>query len=184
MERREYLAGLVGSSAVGGGCLASVPGVDTRSRNVSVTGVQTEGVEVTAEMVENTVTTSQTAAVRITWSNPGSRTIDLDVARESAEPLPSHTFENRADHTGLVLVPRSYEVGKRSSDCWKPKDRLGASGDADATPLSPGESFHHEYRLWTKPDREGCLPPDKYDFGHAGEESSAWRVTLNVETPE
>lgn len=197
MNRREYLAGFVGGVAAVSGCITSTPkeqqtpkeqtpdaktATGSGRRSVSVVGTETEGIKVDAEMLESTVTKGHTAKVRLTWTNSGSQKTSVSIGRESAEPLTSHTIKNGDwQSTGLVLVPLSYDPQKRSEACWKPEDYFGGGGDAESTTLTSGESFRHKYRLWTDPDKEECLPAGEYDFGHFGDFTPSWRVTLRVE---
>lgn len=184
MNRRAYLAGLGPGLAGVSGCLASPGGTGGPLRRVTVVGTDTTGIAVEAETLEQSVTRAHTAEVRLTWSNPGTAETSLSIGRESAEPLVSKTRDDgewRA--TGLVLVPASYDPQKESADCWKPADYFGGGGDAESIALQPGDSLTHDYQLWTVPDRDGCLPPGEYDFGHFGGGTPAWRVTLGVETP-
>ncbi len=181
MNRREYLAGVVGGFAAVSGCLTSTGGSGGGLRSVSVVGTETKGIKVDTEMLESTVTKDHTAEVRLTWTNSDSQKTSVSIGRESAEILSSHTIENGDwQGTGLVLVPPSYNPQKRSEACWKPKDYFGGGGDAESTTLTSGESFHHKYRLWTDPDKEGCLPTGTYDFGHFGDATPSWRVTLRI----
>lgn len=182
MNRREYLRGLVGGFAAISGCLTSTGGSGGGLRSVSLAGTETEGIEVDVEILESTVTKDHTAEIRLTWTNSSSQKISVSIGRETAEPLISHTIKNGDwQSTGLVLVPTSYDPQKRSEDCWKPEDYFGGGGDAESTTLTSRESFQHEYRLWTDLDKEGCLPTGTYDFGHFGESTLLWRVTLRVE---
>lgn len=182
MNRREYLTGLVGGFAAVSGCLTSTGGSGGGLRSVSVVGTETKGIEVDVEMLESMVTKDHTAEVRLTWTNSSSQKTSISIGRESAEPLSSHTIENGDwQGTGLVLVSPSYTPQKRSETCWKPEDYFGGDGIEESTMLSSGESFQHEYRLWTAPDKEGCLPTGTYDFGHFGDAIPSWRVTLRVE---
>ena len=85
-----------------------------------------------------------------------------------------------------MLASTDYETEKRSETCWKPPDcdYFGGDDDADVTALASGESFRHEYDLWTRSDAEGCLPSGTYHFGYFREENSpSWRVTLDVKKP-
>jgi hypothetical protein len=177
-----YLSTLGGAVATVSGCLSIASGSTETIREVSIVEAEAERLDITAELLKRDVTKSNTAKLRLKWSNPSEKEGEVNVDAKTPTPLYSHR-KNENETTGLMLVPNGRRPEKENS-CWKAANYIGVQADPRSTFSSPEESISQKYTLWTEPDGEGCLRPGRYYFGPITSETEAapgsWRVTLAV----
>lgn len=146
--------------------------------------------DLTAEVVEPTVTSDHTATVRITFTNRGEKR-DFTFGA-----LPPFTVtESMERNPGILLLDPEVDYEKPRPDCWRPPTSSHAAGYnavAKIVTLGQNESVKREAELWGSPanaDQDICLPTGEfrferdYEFGFLDIPPFMWGFTVSLSSP-
>ena len=202
MRRRTVITGIGTTLTVGSaGCISQTATPDgtvttqdpdaLRSVEIIEQGEVPHEVEadLTADVVESTVTPNHTAKIHINFTNKGGER-DFDFG-----DLPPFTVTRSKEYDPgtLLLGPkRDYEQSGR--ECWRPQSSNagGYNGNVKIISLEQNGSITREARLWGDPgnaDQNICLPTGefrfecKYVFGFNNSPLFRWGFTISSSTP-
>ena len=142
--------------------------------------------DLTADLVESTVTSNHTAKVHINFTNGGEKR-DFTFG-----DLPPFTVtRSMEDNPGTLLLGPKRDYEKSERECWRPQSsHAGAyNGNAEIVTLEQNESIEREARLWgdtTNADQNICLPTGEfrfereYVFGFLDSPSFRWGFTMSL----
>jgi hypothetical protein len=145
--------------------------------------------DLTANVVESTVTSNHTAKIHISFINKGEGR-DFDFG-----DLPPFTVTRSKEHDpGTLLLGPKREYEKSGRECWRPQSSNAGAYNANAklVTLEQNESITRESRLWGDPgnaDRNICLPTGefhferKYVFGFNDSSWFRWGFTISLSAP-
>ena len=145
--------------------------------------------DLTADVVESTVTPNHTAKIHISFTNKGEGR-DFDFG-----DLPPFTVTRSMEHDpGTLLLGPKRDYEKSGRECWRPRSSNtgGYNANAKIVTLEQNESITREARLWGDPgnsDRNICLPTGKfrferkYVFGFNDSPSFRWGFTISLSAP-
>ena len=142
--------------------------------------------DLTAEVVESTVTSNHTAKIHINFTNKGEGR-DFDFG-----DLPPFTVTRSKKHDpGTLLLGPKRDYEKSGRECWRPQSSNagGYNANAKIVTLEQNESIKREARLWGDPgnaDQNICLPTGEfrfereYVFGFLDSPSFRWGFTISL----
>ena len=140
--------------------------------------------DLTADVVESTVTSDHTATVHITFVNRGEKR-DFTFG-----DLPPFTVTgSKEDDPGTLLLGPKRDYKKSGRECWRPQSSNagGYNANAKIVTLEQNESIKREAKLWGSPrnaDQNTCLPTGEfrfereYEFNFLDEPSFRWGFTV------
>jgi hypothetical protein len=145
--------------------------------------------DLTADVVESSITPNHTAKIHINFSNKGDER-DFDFG-----DLPPFTATRSMEHDpGTLLLGPKRDYEKSGRECWRPQSSNagGYNANAKIVTLEQNESITREATLWGDPgnsDRNICLPTGefrfdrKYVFGFLDSPSFRWGFTISLSGP-
>ena len=145
--------------------------------------------DLTADVVDSTVTPNHTAKIHINFTNNGEER-DFDFG-----DLPPFTVTRSKEYDpGTLLLEPKGDYEKSGRECWRPQSANAGAYNANAKIISleQSESITREAKLWGDPgnaDRNICLPTGEfrfertYVFGFNNSPSFRWGFTISLSTP-
>lgn len=151
------------------GCIGSEAGqspsdqMEKKSVSVEnvVTSTEIENLEINVEVLQTEITESDTARIRISYSNRGDDPIEMNIDPDVPAPLSSSEEES-----GLLLLSDGYDPTRASDECWKPQEEgFPQPAVANQYPIEPEQTVGLEYDIWVNAGQEAtCIEPGEYQF--------------------
>jgi len=168
MRRRTYLSSIAAvvltSGCIGGGTGQSSSDQMQKSASVKdvVTSTEIENLEISVEVLQMEITESDTARIRISYSNRGDDPIEVNIDPDAPAPLSSSEEE-----PGLLLLSDAYDPTRASDECWKPEgENFPRPAVVNQYSIEPKQTVGLEYDIWANVGQEAtCIEPGEYQFG-------------------
>jgi len=193
ISRRRVLkhAGIVGILGLSG-CTTFTDGSPPSGRRItdlSVNGLDSDPISVTANASSPRITSEQTAQLELTV------TVERDgpVSLSFGNSIPFH-YPEESTPQGLKLLPGGQQYGfeRASQETWIPAESFIAPDSAKMlTDMSAGDSLTQSWEVWGDPDHVSFIEPGTYEFRSEigvdppGEDFE-WMLSLTIatESPE
>jgi len=183
---RRHLIRHVGAVGVLGlsGCTVSTGSDDQSGRKItdlSVSGLDSDPISVTANVTNAWITPNQTAKFELTVTKQH----DDSVRMEFGNAVP-FSYPQRSEPPGIILLPENKEYERESAQTWIPAEPIIVPREQIVIEASPtGGNVTREWAVWGDPDHVSRAEPGTYEFSSdigvdPPGDSFQWTLSLTI----